>query len=457
MDVSSTIKKFGLEKAFDYLYKDPDENLKKLLKWAEKFTGKMYKNQIDMIRDAVENPENPFHAYIERILENADPEVVKTAAVNFFINENMIGWPKQRELKEKYNCNIPWAILLDPTSACNLHCTGCWAAEYGNKLNLSFEEIDDIIKQGKALGVYMYIYTGGEPLVRKEDIIKLCEKHNDCVFLCFTNGTLIDESFADEMLRVKNFVPAISLEGMEQATDDRRGQGVFNKVIQAMDLLHEKKLLFGLSCCYTSANYDSITSEEYYDMMIEKGAFFVWYFHYMPVGNDAVPALMPTPDQRETVYRRIRDYRTRKPLFAMDFQNDAEFVGGCIAGGRRYFHINANGDMDPCVFVHYSDSNIREKTILDALRSPLFQAYHDGQPFNENMFQPCPMLENPQKLRAMIEKTGAKSTDLQSPESVEHLCAKCDAYADCWQPRAEQLWNEIPEERRNFVLEHNTK
>jgi len=67
------------------------------------------------------------------------------------------------------------------------------------------------------------------------------------------------------------------------------------------------------------------------------------------------------------------------------------------------------------------------------------------------------MLENPRKLRAMIEKTGAKSTDLQSPESVEHLCAKCDAYADCWQPRAEQLWNEIPEERRNFVLEHNTK
>ena len=457
MDVSSTIKKFGLEKAFDYLYKDPDENLKKLLKWAEKFTGKMYKNQIDMIRDAVENPDNPFHAYIEHILDNADPEVVKTVAVNFFINENMIGYPKQKELKEKYNCNVPWAILLDPTSACNLHCTGCWAAEYGNKLNLSFEEIDDIINQGKALGVYMYIYTGGEPLVRKEDIIRLCEKHNDCVFLCFTNGTLIDESFADEMLRVKNFVPAISLEGMEQATDDRRGQGVFNKVIQAMDLLHEKKLLYGLSCCYTSANYDSITSEEYYDMMIEKGAFFVWYFHYMPVGNDAVQALMPTPDQRETVYRRIRDYRTRKPLFAMDFQNDAEFVGGCIAGGRRYFHINANGDMDPCVFVHYSDSNIREKSILDALRSPLFQAYHDGQPFNDNMFQPCPMLENPRKLRAMIEKTGAKSTDLQSPESVEHLCAKCDAYADCWQPRAEQLWSEIPEERRNFVLENNTK
>jgi MoaA/NifB/PqqE/SkfB family radical SAM enzyme len=215
--------------------------------------------------------------------------------------------------------------------------------------------------------------------------------------------------------------------------------------------------VYGISCCYTSANYDAITSEEYYDMMIDKGAYFVWYFHYMPVGNDAVPELLPNPEQREVVYRRIREYRTRKPLFAMDFQNDAEYVGGCIAGGRRYFHINANGDMDPCVFIHYSDSNIREKTILEGLRSPLFKAYHDGQPFNENMFQPCPMLENPQKLRGMIQKTGAQSTDLQSPESANHLCGKCDHYAECWAPKAEALWNEIPEERRQFVLERNTK
>ncbi len=457
MDVTATIKKFGLEKAFNYLYKNPDENLKKLLKWAEKFSGKTYATQIEMIRDAVENPENAFHPYIEHILERADPEVVKTVAVNFFINENMIGYPKQKELKQKYNCNIPWAILLDPTSACNLHCTGCWAAEYGNRLNLSFEELDSIITQGKEMGVYLYLFTGGEPLVRKDDIIRLCEKHNDCVFSSFTNGTLIDEKFADEMLRVKNFMPAISLEGMEDATDGRRGQGVFAKVIHAMDLLRERKLLYGISCCYTSANYDSITSEEYYDMLIEKGAYFVWYFHYMPVGNDAVPELLPTPEQRELVYRRIRNYRTRKPLFAIDFQNDAEFVGGCIAGGRRYFHINANGDMDPCAFIHYSDSNIREKTLLEGLRSPLFQAYHDSQPFNENMFQPCPMLENPGKLRGMIEKTGAHSTDLQSPESADHLCAKCDAYAACWQQKAKALWAEIPEDRRKFVLENNTK
>ena len=132
---------------------------------------------------------------------------MKTLAVNFFINASLIGWPKQEENRKKYNCNIPWTILLDPTSACNLHCTGCWAAEYGNKLNLTFDEIDSIIQQGKELGVYMYIYTGGEPLVRKKDLIRLCEKHDDCVFLCFTNATLIDEDFVNEMLRVKTSFP----------------------------------------------------------------------------------------------------------------------------------------------------------------------------------------------------------------------------------------------------------
>ena len=441
MDVSTTMKKLGLEQAIKYLYKDPEKNAGRLMDWADRFAGEEFGPQRAVIRDIIEDPANPYHGFVMHMIKDVDREVLTAVAVNFFVNASLIGWPKQEELRKKYNCNIPWAILLDPTSACNLHCTGCWAAEYGNKLNLTYEEIDDIIRQGKDMGVYFYIYTGGEPMVRRADLIRLCEKHDDCVFLAFTNGTLIDEAFADEMLRVKNFVPAISLEGFEDATDSRRGQGVYQKARAAMDLLHRKKLLYGISSCYTSANYDSITSEAYYDSLIDMGAYFIWYFHYMPVGNDASTELLPTPEQREVVYRRIRDYRMRKPLFAMDFQNDAEFVGGCIAGGRRYLHINANGDVDPCVFVHYSDGNIREKSLLDILRGPLFMAYHDGQPFNENMLKPCPMLENPQMLRAMVDATGARSTDMQSPESAEHLCAKCDAYARAWTPEADRLWS----------------
>lgn len=443
MGFTNELKRATLKKAFDYLEKDPEKNVHKLMDLVDKFAGEgpnSFPTQRAAFRNVLADSENNMYQLIMSIFKDIDKEVMKATLENFFFNANIVGWPKQEESRKKYGCNIPWAILLDPTFACNLHCTGCWAAEYGNKLNLTIEDIDSVIMQGKELGIYMYIYTGGEPLVRKKDLITLCRKHHDCQFLSFTNATLIDEEFANEMLRVKNFIPAISVEGFESATDGRRGNGTYRKVVKAMELLKEKRLPFGISCCYTSQNLDSISSFEFVDQMIKWGAKFVWYFHYMPVGNDAVPELLPNPEQREFMYHRIREIRRIKPIFAMDFQNDGEYVGGCIAGGRRYLHINANGDVDPCVFVHYSDSNIREKSLLECLQSPVFMAYHDGQPFNENHLRPCPMLENPEKLREMIHRTGAVSTDLQSPESVDHLCDKCVEYADNWAPTAERLW-----------------
>lgn len=299
------------------------------------------------------------------------------------------------------------------------------------------------------MGVYMYIYTGGEPLVRKKDVIALCQKHNDCIFLSFTNATLIDDEFAEDMLRVKNFIPAISVEGSRESHDERRGEGSYDKVINAMQILKAHKLPFGLSCCYTSRNYKALSSEEFYDRMIGLGASFVWFFHYMPVGNDASIELLLSPEQKEHMYHQIRYFRKTKGIFSMDFQNDGEFMDGCIARGRRYLHINANGDVDPCVFIHYSDSNIREKSLLECLRSPLFMAYHDGQPFNENHLRPCPMLENPEKLREIVNTTQAHSTDLQSPEDVEHLCSKCDQYAAHWKPDADKLWATSPRNKKN--------
>lgn len=440
MKIPDSLKRYGLAKVYDYLDKDPMNNMGKVMDLVNKFAGDTLSLQREAFDKVINDKDSCWHQLIEKVWTQTDPSVLKTIFNNFFVNANLVGWPKQEELRKKYGCNIPWAILLDPTSACNLHCTGCWAAEYGNKLNLTFEEIDSIIQQGKELGVYMYIYTGGEPLVRKKDLIRICEKHQDCIFLCFTNATLIDEAFADEMLRVKNFVPAISLEGDEASTDSRRGKGTYQKVQKAMELLHRKKLLYGISSCYTSANFEAITSEEYYNSLIEMGAYFIWYFHYMPVGNDAAPELLPNPEQREAVYHRIRHLRATKPLFAMDFQNDAEYVGGCIAGGKRYLHINANGDVDPCVFIHYSNANIRDCTLLEALQSPIFMAYHDNMPFNDNMLRPCPMLENPERLRKMVADSGAHSTDPMSPERVEHLCSKCDQYAAHWAPEAERLW-----------------
>ena len=431
--------------------KDREKEILKLVDFMEKYMdGEKLDVDFDSVRKKIKDKDSALNKYINKALDEIDPGVLKTMVLNLGFEAFLNGTKTIRKMREKYNCNVPWAILLDPTSACNLHCTGCWAAEYGNKLNLTFDEIDSIIQQGKKLGVYMYIYTGGEPLTRKNDLIRLCEKHNDCVFLCFTNATLIDEKFADEMLRVKNFIPAISLEGDEVSTDSRRGQGTYQKVVRAMKLLHEKKLPYGISSCYTSVNYEKITSDTYYNSLIDMGAYFIWYFHYMPVGNDAAPELLPNPKQRETVYHRIRHLRATKPLFAMDFQNDAEYVGGCIAGGKRYLHINANGDVDPCVFVHYSNANIRECTLLEALQSPIFMAYHDNMPFNDNMLQPCPMLENPERLRKMVAETGAHSTDPQSPETADHLCGKCDSYAKCWAPEAERLWRAEQEEKKHI-------
>ena len=356
------------------------------------------------------------------------------------VDGNLLAWPVQERAREKYQRNIPWAILLDPTSACNLHCTGCWAAEYGHQQNLSLEDIDSIVTQGKELGTHMYIYTGGEPLVRKDDLIRICERYPDCAFLCFTNATLIDEAFCQDMIRVANFVPAISAEGNEHTTDARRGDGTYVKIERAMDLLREHELPFGISACWTRANADAIATEENMDWMIGKGALFCWYFHFMPVGRSSTPELIPTPEQRERMYRFVREMRDKKPLFTMDFQNDGEFVGGCIAGGRRYLHINAAGDVEPCVFIHYANANIHDVSLLDALRSPLFMKYYEGQPFNTNHLRPCPMLENPDDLPLMVAETGARSTDLVEQETPEQLREKTEAAAAAWAPVADRLW-----------------
>ena len=445
MNILSAVKNTAFSAAvtatLNYLEQDPEQNIPKAMGLMDKvLPDGWYEGQRAAFRKAIEEKGNWYQLLLKAY--QLDEGVRKAFFQNFIINASLKGGALQEEVRQRKGCNIPWAILLDPTSACNLHCTGCWAAEYGHKLNLSLDTIDSIVRQGKELGTYMYIYTGGEPMVRKKDLITLCERHPDCEFLSFTNGTLIDEAFCQEMLRVKNFVPAISLEGFEQANDGRRGQGVFEKVQNAMRLLKEHKLPFGISTCYTSANYEDISSEAFFDLMIEAGAMFVWFFHYMPVGNEAVPALLPSPEQRKAVYERVRRFRETKPIFSMDFQNDAEYVGGCIAGGRNYLHINAAGDVEPCVFIHYSNVNIHDCSLLDALKSPLFMAYHDGQPFNENMLRPCPMLENPEILRDMVKRTRAKSTDLQSPESVDHLCEKCDSYAACWKETADILWND---------------
>ena len=449
MNASHHMKGFALRRVYRYLDRDPERNIPRLLNYLETHDrdGLGLTDQTRAIRAAIRDPDNNWSKLVRSLWTDIDAHQRRTLVEAAVINGTLIGTTKTTAAQEKYGCNVPWTILMDPTSACNLHCTGCWAAEYGNRMNLHLEELDSIIRQGKELGIYVYIYSGGEPLVRKKDLIRLCDKHSDCAFLSFTNGTLIDDEFADELLRVGNFVPAISIEGFEEATDFRRGAGTYRKCIEAMERLRMRGLLFGISCCYTSKNTEVIGSEAFIDAMIDQGAKFAWLFTYMPIGTDAVPELIATAEQRKFMYEKIREYRKTKPLFTMDFWNDGDAVGGCIAGGRAYLHINANGDVEPCAFIHYSDSNIREKPLLDCLQGPLFMAYRRRQPFNENMLRPCPVLDNPGALTEMVAESGAHSTDLMSPEEACDYCGKCERAAAAWAPVAEELWANAPDRK----------
>ena len=410
-----------------------------------KFWGKEATNMdsLNKVREAFKNPDNRWVKFLNQIIDETDPNCARSLLVNLGYEGFLRGTKMIRENRKIYNCNIPWLILFDPTDACNLHCTGCWSGTYGHKNNLAFEDMDKIVSEGKELGTHLYLMTGGEPTVRMKDIFRLAEKHNDCYFALFSNSTLIDEEVCKEVVRLGNITFLLSVEGSEETNDERRGEGHYAAAMKAMDLLKKYGIIFGTSICYTRNNIEAVTDEKFFRFLAEKGARFGFYFHYMPIGGNAAPELMPTMEQRKEIIDKIRWVRTGDNdigFFPMDFQNDGEFVGGCIAGGRNYFHINAQGDAEPCVFIHFSDTNIKTHSILEMLQSPLFKAYHEGQPFNRNMLRPCPMLENPELLREMIKKTGAHGTNAECEETAEQLCAKCDNYAKEWAPIADEIW-----------------
>jgi len=431
----------ALKEGYSYIEKNPVENIPKILNWAEKLVIKEEtKKTIQLFREITSDPDNCWNKYIQRMLTEINPNVRSKFFMNYMINAGIFGAPQIDKMKEKHKCHIPWAVLMDPTAACNLKCTGCWAQEYKKTDSLSYETLDRIINEGKVLGTYLYIFSGGEPLLRKKDLIKLADKHDECIFLAFTNATLVDEEFANELERVGNFLLAISVEGFEEETDMRRGKGTYKKVMHAMDLLKERNLGYGFSTCYHSKNTDVVGSDEYVDLMIEKGCSFGWYFTYIPLGKDAVMDLLVTPEQRKYMYHNVRRLREEKPIFLMDFWNDGEFIGGCIAGGRHYLHINANGDVEPCAFIHYSNVNINDASLLDALKSPIFMQYKQNQPFNENHLRPCPLLDNPNKLKAMVHDSNAASTQPLDAEDVDSLTDKCQDISKQWGETADELW-----------------
>ena len=402
----------ALGPAIRFIKRNPDKNLNIILNVLEKLDTQNYYSEVFKYLHETLRLKNNAYVFAMDLLNKTDPHILKKIVENLIMRASITGYSRQKQLSEEHQCNIPWSILMDPTTACNLRCTGCWAADYDHTRNLPFEQLDRIIEEGKKLSIYAYLFSGGEPLIKKDLLIKLCEKHSDCYFIAFTNGTLVDEHFADMLYKVGNFTLAFSIEGFEEDTDRRRGKGTYRKVLEAMKRLRERNVPFGYSTCYHALNTEAVGSDAYVDFLIEQGAKFAWYFTYMPVGNTATADLLASPEQRAYMYRQVRHIRATKPLFALDFWNDGEFVGGCIAGGRRYLHINANGDVEPCAFIHYSNLNIKNVSLLDALKSDLFHQYRKNQPFNHNHLRPCPLLDNPGALARMVHASHAVSLSL---------------------------------------------
>ena len=430
-----------LEVTVNYISKNPVKNTRHVL-WVIKTLGlfKLLRTEMDQISKVLADPNSSWVKYLNSLKRELNEHVYEMFVGNMLLKGSL----STRATKEYYRrtgeMQVPWAILMDPTTACNLDCIGCWASEYDKGDSLSYELMDRIIREGKEIGTYMYIFSGGEPLMRKKDIIKLCETHDDCYFLSFTNGTLVDDAFANEVSRVGNLAFAFSIEGYEQENDARRGKGIYAKVIKAMEIMRKHGNLYGYSTVYHRNNTEVIGSYEFVDFMEEMGCRFGWNFTYMPVGTDAPKELIVTPEQRKFMFHRIREIRNSRAIFMMDFWNDGEYTGGCIASGRKYFHINSRGDAEPCAFMHYSNMNIRDHSLQEVLKQPLFEEYRKAQPFNQNHLRPCPCLDNPEKLRMMVNNSGAKSTQLHDNESVEHYTGKCEEHAASWAQVSDQLW-----------------
>lgn len=423
-----------------YLEKDPEKNFPKLLNIAKTIAlQKEHKEQIEQLaRTYRENP--AVSCYVNRLLREVHPNVKKRLAHNWFVHYILLGTSFRESKAERLGVHIPNFLLVDPTSACNLNCQGCWASRYSPKNSLSFERLDRLFNEAKELGMYWVVFSGGEPLVYPH-LFELLAKHDDMAFMAFTNGTLIDEKVADRIIEVGNFSPAISLEGWQNTTDARRGAGTFAKVIRAMDLLRERGAIFGASLTVTRYNVQEVTSDEFIDFLIERGVAYVWLFHYIPIGRSPDVKLMITPEQRAYLAERVPFLRTHKPIQIADFWNDGELVEGCIAGGRMYLHINAKGEVEPCAFVHFAVDNINEKSLLEVLKSPLFAAFQKRQPFHCNHLRPCPIIDNPQVLREIVKESGAHPTHEGAETILEGpLAAYLDDLSLAWGKLADEIW-----------------
>lgn len=444
IDFYQRAKRYSKEKfttsALSLLASASTESLIRLTYLAERIPQKeSYREKIRWIRTLFQT-NHPGLAIARRVLRETHPNHRKKLISNFIMNQLLIGTNKRKAFEAERGFYPPDAMLISPTMRCNLNCYGCYAGIYPGE-DLPFEVIDRLVVECKGMGIYLILMTGGEPFLRR-DLFDLFEKHEDCMFQIYTNATLINEKMIDRMVELGNVIPAISLEGLREETDGRRGKGIFDRIVKVMNGLKEAGIFFAVSTTQTRLNSDVLMSDAFIDFLIEKGCILLWNFHYVPIGRQPDLSLMATPEQRNQMRERFAYFRATKPMLFVDFWNDGCLTRGCIAGGRKYFHVNARGDVEPCVFCHFASDNIKEKSLMEALNSPLFQEFRSHQPFSENYFRPCPLIDHPQMGREFALRYAKYFTHEGADQFFTEFAQAIDQYAEAYGEIAGRAWKE---------------
>jgi MoaA/NifB/PqqE/SkfB family radical SAM enzyme len=378
---------------------------------------------------------------LKRAMGQANPRCRAKLIENLILNEMVRGQAQRNWITEQLGYEIPLALVVSPTMRCPLRCYGCYSAEYARNSDLDYGIFDRLLGEAKSLGSYFIVVSGGEPFVY-EGIYDLWRKHSDIWFQVYTSGVALNDANVAKLADLGNVMPCLSVEGFEAETDRRRGKGHFQKLLGVFERLRKAGIPFGFSATATRENNDLITSDAFVKFYADQGAFVGWYFQYMPIGREPVLDLVPTPEQRLSRLHRMLELREKHDIPLADFWNDGPLVGGCIAGGRRYLHVNNAGDVEPCVFCQLSTDNLRDKSLLDVLRSSrLLAAIRKRQPYSDNYLRPCMIIDNPEILQAVVDEARPHETCRGGAlRLVRDLKPMLLTYASQWKALSDPVW-----------------